>query len=86
MLVMGIILFTKTACSLDRNLLPGVMHICILKVPAKSLILHAHANNPFAVYFLSTPFIKRVVFKHPASIHYSNSILMRIYSLIIETV
>lgn len=86
MLVVDIILFTKPACSSDRNLLPWVMHICALKVAAKSLPLHASANNPSAVYFLSTPFIKRVVFKHPACIHYWDSALEGIHSLIIEMV
>lgn len=86
MLVLGIILFTKTACSPDRNLLPWVMHICVLKVAAKSLTFHASASNPFAVYFLSTPFIKRVVFKHAACIHYWDSALTGIHSLIIEMV
>lgn len=62
------------------------MHVCVLKVPAKSLTLHAFANNPSAVYFLSTPFIKKVVFRRPASIHYSCSALMGTHSLIIEMV
>lgn len=86
LLVLGIILFTKTACSPGRNLLPWVMQICVLKVAAKSLIFPASASNPFAVYFLSTPFIKRVVFKHPACIHYWDSALLGMHPLIIEMV